>query len=123
MTDATLQPLPDGVLPVGVERADSRVVTTQLHKALTAFFVPLGLVHLHLFDMPAVITSARDSVHVPASKHGQGKAVDLRIFDKRPKWQPVYLLVLTTLGDRFGLTVFDESDLPGEAHIHVEVAE
>jgi hypothetical protein len=122
MPDATPNPLPDGVLPSGVEKARPEVNVTDLHPSLVAFLVPLGLVHLHLFDLPVVITAGRDGLHSPGSKHHSGDAVDLRVKDLPDKWRAAHLLVLSTLSDRFGLTVFDESNLPGQPHIHVEVA-
>lgn len=122
MTDATPNPLPPGILPAGVERANVNVITDGLDPQLFAFLTPLGLVHLHLFDAPAVITSAKDANHTHGSKHYIGKAVDIRVKGLLPKWQPTLLLVLTVLADRFKLCVFDESNLPGEAHIHIEVA-
>lgn len=121
-TDATLNPLPPGVLPAGVEAASGSVITTGLDPALFAFLTPLGLVYLHLFDNKCVITSARDAMHGKGSKHYIGQAVDLRTRNLPPEWQSTFLLVLTVLADRFKLTVFDERNQPGEPHIHVEVA-
>jgi len=122
MNDATPNPLPPGVLPAGVERASASVVTEGLDAGLFAFLTPLGLTMLSLFDQPAVITSARDAIHGTGSKHYTGKAIDVRVRDIRPEWQSTFLLVLTVLAQRFKLTVFDERNLPGEPHIHVEVA-
>ena len=122
MPDATLNPLPPGVLPPGVERASAAVVTDGLDPVLFAFLTPLGRVCLSLFDMPAVITSARDAIHSRASKHYTGHAVDIRVKDVPPRWQYAFLIMLCVLADRFRLCVFDESNLPGEAHIHVETA-
>ena len=122
MVDATANPLPPGVLPAGVERATPAVVTDGLDPQLFAFLTPLGLVHLHLFDVPAVITSGRDASHSKASKHYSGKAVDLRIKHLPLQWIDTYLLVLGVFEERFGLAVFDERFLPGETHIHVEIA-
>jgi len=122
MTDATPNPLGPGVLPAGVQRASASVITDGLDPKLFAFLTPLGLVALHLFDQPVTITSAKDALHGVGSKHYTGHAVDLRTRDMRLEWQSTFLLVLTVLADRFGLTVFDERNLPGEPHIHVETA-
>lgn len=122
MTDATLNPLPPGILPAGVERATPAVVTDGLDPKLFAFLTPLGLVFLHLFDRPAVITSGRDALHAKGSKHYEGKAIDLRVKDMLPEWQSTLTLVLLVFAERYGLAVFDERFLPGQPHIHVEVA-
>lgn len=113
-------PMP--LLPPGVERAADTVNLNGLDGVLWTFFTPLGRTCLSLFDTPVFITSARDGNHVQNSKHLQGKAVDFRTKNLPPKWEPVFLLVLGVLSDRFKLAVFDESNLPGEPHIHVEVA-
>jgi hypothetical protein len=122
VSDATLNPIPPGALPVGVERKDAAVNFDGVDPSLLSFLAKLGLVHLHLFGSPCTVTSARDSVHGLHSKHFAGKALDLRVADLPPKWQPAFLLVLCVLADQFRLTVFDESNLPGAPHIHVEVA-
>lgn len=122
MSDATPNPTPQGTLPVGIQRASAAVVTDGLDPKLFAALTPLGLVHLHLFDVPLTITSARDAIHGKGSKHYTGHAVDVRVKDLRPEWQSVFLLVVTVICDRFGLTVFDERNLPGESHFHIETA-
>lgn len=86
------------------------------------FLARLGLVHLHLFGTPVVITSAVDSVHSPNSKHAKGDAVDLRIMDKSPRQQAIFLLLIFELSKTFPVAFFDESNLPGQPHVHVEVA-
>lgn len=114
--------LPPGVAPTGCELASPGVNLVGVKDALMSFLGVAGLVHLHLFNAPLVITSAVDKLHVTHSKHYEGAAVDLRVSDKRPTWQAAWVLVLRVLADRFGLTVFDESNLPGQPHIHMEIA-
>jgi len=121
-TDNTLNPLPPGILPVGVERKDASVVTDGVNPALMLFLTKLGLVSLHLFDLPVIVTSAKDGAHASGSKHYRGDAVDVRISDKSPLDQSAFLLVLTTLARQFKLAVFDESNLPGASHVHIEIA-
>ena len=122
MPDATPNPLPPGVLPAGVERATPNVVTEGLDPKLYAFLTPLGLTMLHLFNTSVVITSARDAVHGKGSKHYVGKAIDIRTKDLLPQWQSTLTLILLVFAERFGLAIFDERFLPGEPHIHIEVA-
>lgn len=122
MVDATINPLPPGALPVGVERKDSTVLTQGLNPVLMSFLVRLGLVHLHLFGAPVVITSGVDAKHAVNSKHYKGDAVDVRIMDKASYAQPCFLLVVCTLAKNFNLAVFDESQLPGAPHVHIEIA-
>lgn len=93
-----------------------------LDAKIDSFLSILGPIYSQLFGHPIVVTSARDSMHVASSKHGQGKAVDLRTHDLRPEWQDRFLAIVEVLADHFGLTVFDERNLPGGPHFHVEVA-
>jgi len=122
MSDATLNPIAAGNLPVGVERKDSTVLTLKLNPVLMSFLTKLGLVSLHLFDTPVIITSAVDATHAPNSKHYRGDAVDVRITDKPEKDQAAFLLVVSVLSRQFKLAVFDESNLPGASHVHIEIA-
>jgi len=122
MSEAAFPVFEKNTPPVGVELKSPAVNIADLDGRLRLFLATLGLVHLHLFNAPAVVTSGKDSVHVESSKHGQGKAVDLRVSDLREGWQQTFLLVVCTLCDRYGLTVFDERNLPGGPHFHVEVA-
>lgn len=114
--------LPPGVAPTGCELARPEVNLVGLKPVLMEFLARAGLVHLHLFGIPLVITSAVDSVHVASSKHGKGEAVDLRVNDKADRSVAAFLLWLCVLARAFGLTVFDESNLPGQPHIHMEIA-
>lgn len=116
-------PLPPGVLPSFVEKASPTVNVENIESNLWAALTPLGVIHLRLFNCPMIITSGRDSVHVASSKHGQGKALDLRITDKAPEDLPCFLLILRVLCRRYKLACFDESYLPGEPHIHLESCE
>jgi hypothetical protein len=122
MTDATLNPIPPGVLPPGIDRKDATVDINGLNPALLLFLRSLGLVHLHLFNDPCVLTSAKDGKHALQSKHYKGDAVDLRISDKNGLAQATFLLILVYMSRVYKLAVFDESNVVGAGHIHVEVA-
>lgn len=122
MPDSTPNPLPPGVLPVGVERKDSTVLTQNLDPVLLAFLARAGLVHLHLSGYPLVVTSGTDGKHAANSKHASGKAVDLRITDMGGLQFATFLLAVVVLAREFGLAVFDQSMLPGAGHVHVEIA-
>ena len=116
-------PLPPGALPGFVEKASPAVDVSNIAGNLWSALEPLGTIHLRLFDKPLVITSGRDSIHAPSSKHGQGKALDLRVNDKSPEEAACLLFILRIIARRFQLAVFHESNLPGQAHIHLESVE
>ena len=122
MTDATVNPTPAALPPVGVELKDSAVILDGVDAKLIAALRVIGLVHLHLFDCPVIVTSARDQEHGVNSKHYKGLAVDLRLSDLRASWYVPFLSVLYVLSDRFGLAIFDEHNLAGSSHVHVELA-
>lgn len=122
MTDATINTGPQFIAPPGVALKDAAVNVKDIRPELQAFLTRAGLVHLHLFDCVLTVTSGKDSVHSPNSKHYKGEAVDLRISDLRPEWQAAFILSLRVLCDRFKLAVFDESNLPGAGHVHIEIA-
>jgi hypothetical protein len=108
--------------PAGVELRDADVKMDGVNDALKSFLRVAGLVHMNLFDQLLVVTSGTDGVHSPGSKHARGYAVDLRIFDLRPEWEPVFILYLRVLCGRFHLCMFDESNLAGLPHVHIEIA-
>jgi hypothetical protein len=89
---------------------------------LIEFLTVLGIVHQALWGCPLIVTSAKDQIHTSGSKHGQGKAVDLRVNDIEIQARDRLLAVVNVLADRFQLTVFDERNLPGAGHFHVEIA-
>lgn len=122
MVDATDRTGPDFVVPPGVVLKDASVNVKDIDPALQSFLIRFGLVHLHLFGAPVVVTSGKDAQHVASSKHDRGWAVDLRIADKQPADQPAFLLVLRVLCATFHLAMFDESYAPGAGHVHVEIA-
>lgn len=122
MSDATDRTGPDFVVPPGVELKDASVNVKEIHPVLQSFLIRFGLVHLHLFGTPVVVTSGRDAQHVASSKHYNGEAVDLRINSLPASYQPAFLLVLRVLCDTFHLAMFDESFAPGAGHVHVEIA-
>jgi len=94
-----------------------------LHERLMNYLACLGIVHQALWSCPAVVTSARDQIHGKGSKHYEGKAVDIRVSDVPADSRDRLLAVVLVLCDRFQLTVFDERNLPGAGHFHVEVPE
>lgn len=122
MSESTQTPLPPGVLPAGVERKDATVLTQGLNPILLQFLTRLGLVHLHLFGAPVVITSAVDAKHAPGSKHYKGDAVDLRIDDMTAANYMCLLVIVKVFTYSFPIAVFDEARLPGAPHLHIEIA-
>lgn len=108
--------------PQYVESKSSAVSLEGVEPVLIDFLTVLGIVHFALWSSPLIVTSARDQVHLMGSKHSQGKAVDLRVNDIEIQARDRLLAVVLVLCDRFKLTVFDERNLPGAGHFHVELA-
>jgi hypothetical protein len=107
--------------PAHVELKSDHVSLVGLDLKLLTFLTAAGLVHHALFDLPLVVTCAVDMVEHKTGKHPVGKAVDLRINDLELFEVDRFLLAVVTLCDRIGLAVFDERNLPGAPHFHVEV--
>lgn len=120
--DSTDRTGTDFILPPGVELKDASVNVRDVDPALQSFLIRMGLVHLHLFGAPVVVTSGKDGTHVASSKHETGLAVDLRITDLPAGSQPAFLLVLRVLCATFHLAMFDETYAPGMGHVHIEIA-
>lgn len=110
------------IVPPGVALKDKSVNVTDINPVLQAFLVAAGLVHMHLFNALLTVTSGEDAMHTVGSKHYIGNAVDLRINDLPLDYQPVFILYLRVLCDRFHLALFDESNVPGAGHVHIEIA-
>lgn len=87
---------------------------------MMAFAVHIAYLHWLLFGEPLVITSGKDALHVSASMHYQGLAVDVRTSDKNESEQILFLTILAYAAPERNVTVFDERALPGEPHIHIE---
>lgn len=123
MADATPQPFGPGVLPLGVERKDATVNVASLVPELTTALAKLGRLHLELFDKPIIITSGNDGKHAAASKHYVNKAVDMRMFDKTDAQQALWIDVLFYMDKELHLMLFDERQLAGSDHVHIETAD
>jgi len=113
---------PSLVVCPGVVLANHDVILEGLNPVLRQFLAALGPIHEGLFGTSAVVTAGKDKIHVASSKHYAGDAVDLRINDKAGREQLTFTIILIELSGRYRLAVFDESFLPGQAHVHVEVA-
>lgn len=114
--------VPKPELPAGVTLKDSSVRIDGLNSRLLAWLGKAGAVHVALFALPLVVTSAVDGKHVASSKHGKGDAVDVRINDLPAQYQACFLLTLRVQAAQFGLAIFDESYAVDMGHVHVEVA-
>lgn len=123
MPDSTPQPFGKGVLPLGVERKDATVNVASLVPELTTALAKLGRLHLELFNKPLVITSANDGKHAAASKHYVNRAVDVRMLDKSDSEQALWIDVLFFCDKQLKLMLFDERQLPGSDHVHIETAD
>lgn len=122
MADATIRTGSQFVVPPGVQLKDATVDVVNVNPVLQAFLITAGLVQMHLFNRLLVVTSGKDGVHLPGSKHGKGDAIDLRIADMPPEDQPAFLLVLRVLCARYKLAMFDESNVLNAGHVHIEIA-
>ncbi len=107
-------------LPPSVGLASPSVQFDGVVPALMSFLGVLGKIHQEIFFKPLVVTSVKDGRHAPGSLHGQGKAFDYRTSDKTDAGNLVFLALVGYLASGFHVTVFDERNLPGAPHVHVE---
>lgn len=106
--------------PIGLATAGPQVELDGVNEDLLRFVASMDRIHQALFARQLVITSARDGQHAPGSLHAAGLAVDIRTADKEDEDNLVLLNVLTYSAHRFPITVFDERNLAGAPHIHIE---
>lgn len=106
--------------PIGLKTAGPQVELEGVNDQLLSFAAVLDRMHQILFIQQMVITSARDGVHTPASRHHMGLALDIRTVDKDAEGNMVFLTVLTYAARVMPITIFDERNLPGAPHIHLE---
>ena len=91
-----------------------------VHMPLLNFVAHLNAIHQLLFGGGLVVTSAKDGQHTPGSLHAEGKAIDIRTEDKDPQGNMLFLMVLVYAAEAMPITIFDERNLPGSPHIHIE---
>jgi hypothetical protein len=108
--------------PRSIVLKDQSVNVSGLSHGMVEFLGVLADMHADLFDCPLCITSANDGQHAPHSKHSLWQAVDLRSASLDGEGQAVFLMVLCFLSRRYKMAVFDERQLPGAGHFHVEEA-
>lgn len=105
--------------PVGLKTTPN-VVLAGVNEQLLNFMAVLDRIHQGLFATQMVITSAKDGEHAPGSLHAEGKAIDLRTSDKDPAGNILFLHVLAYAAQLMPVTTFDERNLPGAPHLHIE---
>lgn len=108
-------------LPQFVLKATPAVKLAGVAEMLINFIGWLGVVHQVLFHEPLVVTSGTDGQHVASSKHPQGKAVDIRTHDVSEVDILLLLHVLAHACSQWPIAVFDERNLAGQGHIHIEL--
>jgi hypothetical protein len=108
--------------PRSIVLKDKSVNVSGLSAHMVEFLGVLASLHEDLFGSALIITSGNDGEHAPHSKHSQWKAVDVRCLQMTGEEQTVFLTVLCFLSGRYRLAVFDERQLPGAGHFHVEEA-
>lgn len=108
--------------PSGCEVKDATVNLIGVDGGLMAYVGKLGLIHLHIFGAPLVITSGKDSLHGTGSKHYEGKAVDVRMQDLDKQGRVTLTVAAYQLTDQFNVSLFIERDGNGVEHLHCECA-
>ncbi len=106
--------------PVGFKTAGEYVRLDGVNEQLLTFVAVLDRIHQQLFAMQLTITSARDGQHSAGSLHALGKAVDIGTNDKDEAGNLVFLTVLFYAARIMPITTFDERNLPGAPHLHIE---
>lgn len=101
---------------------DESVNVSGLSPKMVLYLSAVAAAHEALFSQPLCVTSGNDGGHAPNSKHSHWKAVDVRCTDLDRAGQLVFLLVLGYLSQAVSMAVFDERQLPGAGHFHVEEA-
>lgn len=117
-----MKPLPEQLasLPQFTVVALDSVVFDGVNSNLLEFVAHLAMIHRLVFGIPMVITSAKDSSHVPGSLHAAGLAVDIRTADKDPDMVSLLIHFLAFAATSVRIAYFDERQLPGEPHLHLE---
>jgi hypothetical protein len=104
----------------GFKTAGSQVVLVGVNDKLLTFTAHLDAIHQLLFGFQLTITSGQDGRHSPLSLHATGQAVDIRTDDKDAQANMMFLMVLAFAAELMPITVFDERNLPGNPHVHIE---
>jgi hypothetical protein len=111
-------------LPPNWDRAivlkDASVNVSGLSAKMVLFLTVCQQAHDALFQTPLCVTSGNDGGHAINSKHSKWLAVDVRCSDVDASGQLLFLMVLAFLSRAYRMAVFDERQLPGAAHFHVE---
>jgi hypothetical protein len=106
--------------PIGLKTAGPHVELQGVNDQLLSFAAALDRIHQILFTTQMVITSARDGMHAPSSRHEMGLALDIRTNDKDAEGNMVFLVMVSYAARIMPITVFDERNLPGAPHLHIE---
>jgi Hedgehog amino-terminal signalling domain len=106
--------------PIGLKTAGPQVVLEGVDEKLLFVIGTLDRIHQDLFASQLVITSGRDGLHAAGSLHAEGKAIDVRTNDKDAANLQTFLGILAHAARLFPITYFDEHNLPGAPHIHIE---
>lgn len=107
-------------LPQYIELSTPTVNWEGLVPDLLTFAGHLALLHQLLFAQPLVMTSAKDGQHSAGSLHAEGKAFDVRTRDKSDEANLIFMAVLSYIATGAPIAVFDERQLAGAPHIHIE---
>jgi hypothetical protein len=105
---------------IGFKTSSPSVLLDGVNDGLMKVVANLDKIHQALFMEQLTITSARDGQHTQGSLHSLGRAVDIRTGDKSQAANLVFLTMLGYVATVMPITIFDERNLPGQAHIHIE---
>jgi hypothetical protein len=101
-------------------RSEYSVNVNSISTGLLIFAKDFALAMLYAKLGACTITSGRDGIHVTGSFHATGRALDFRTRDLPPDKQLMQLLLACQIAAGTKITIFDESNLPGNPHLHVE---
>jgi hypothetical protein len=84
------------------------------------FLDRLGWIHFGLYALPLIITSGNDGQHGAQSLHYENRAVDVRTKDVPLAAGDVLATIITYFSELYTLALFDERQVPGGPHFHIE---
>jgi hypothetical protein len=108
-------------LKLGLQVATPEVDLEGVDPRLISYAEHLGMVHRLLFGVDLTITSGKEGKHVANSFHAIGRAIDVRVNDKDPSEQLVFMTLLAFSAPPQGIAVFDERSTHDEKHVHLEL--
>lgn len=113
-------PWPDAAGKSFIALADPSVRVGGLVPKFKDFLLRLGRMHYDMFDLPLIITSGNDGAHAAHSPHYENRAVDIRTHDLSDGQAAIFGACLIYFAPVVKIATFDERNVPGGPHFHVE---